>query len=68
MTDYIEHTKYKEQFEYNNFFDPKQIVDLKTQMTSNSEFIFKLKGKQYKLWRPDKFVLTKTLKDVLEKT
>jgi hypothetical protein len=37
-------------------------------MTNNSEFIFKIKGKQYKLWQPNKLGITKALRDVFEKT
>ena len=68
MDDYIQHYKHREAFEFTHFFAPKQVLDLKTDMNDNSEFIFKLKGKQYNLWKPDKLVITKALRDVFEKT
>ena len=67
MEYYLDHTKHKELFDHSHFFDPKNIQELKTEMVDNSEFIFKIKGKHYKLWKPDKLVLTKALRDVFEK-
>ena len=37
-------------------------------MNEKSEFIFKLKGKNYELWRPQKIQFSKGMKETLEKT
>ena len=37
-------------------------------MTQNSEYVFKLKGKDYQVWKPDKLIVSKQMKEVLGKT
>ena len=37
-------------------------------MNEKSEFIFKIKGKNYKLWKPEGIKYTKDMKTVLDKT
>lgn len=51
-----------------NFLSKKNIVELKNDMNEKSEFIFKLKGKNYDLWRPEKIKFNATMKEALEKT
>ena len=51
-----------------NFLSKKNIVELKNEMNEKSEFIFKLKGRNYNLWQPEKLRMNSTMKEVLEKT
>ena len=51
-----------------NFLSKKNIVELKNEMNEKSEFIFKLKGTKYDLWKPERLKMNNTMKEVLEKT
>ena len=51
-----------------NFLSKKNIVALKDEMNEKSEFIFKLKGRNYELWKPERIRMNTTMKEVLEKT
>ena len=68
VQEYIENIRLETKVAYQNFLSPKQILELKSEMNAKSEFIFKIKGKNYKLWKPNELQLTKDMKDVLEKT
>ena len=68
VREYIENIRLETKVAYENFLSPKQILELKSEMNAKSEFIFKIKGKNYKLWKPNELQLTKDMKDVLEKT
>lgn len=68
VEEYIENIRLETKVAYKNFLSPKQILELKSEMNARSEFIFKIKGKNYKLWKPNELKLTKDMKDVLEKT
>ena len=68
VQEYLENIKLETKVAYENFLSPKQILELKSEMNSKSEFIFKIKGKNYKLWKPNDLQLTKDMKDVLDKT
>ena len=68
VEEYIENIRLETKVAYKNFLSPKQILELKSEMNARSEFIFKIKGKNYKLWRPNELKLTKDMKAVLEKT
>lgn len=68
MLEYITQNKMRDAVAHANFLSKKNIVELKNEMNEKSEFIFKLKGNNYELWRPDKIRMNKTMKEVLGKT
>ena len=68
VVEYLENIKLETKVAYQNFLSPKQIIELKNEMNEKSEFIFKIKGKNYKLWKPENIKYTKDMKEVLEKT
>jgi len=51
MLEYIDNFKRHERVAHQNFLNPKEIVSLKNELNERSEFIFKLKGKNYKIWK-----------------
>ena len=57
----------RDEVAHQNFLSKKQVLELKNDMNKKSEFIFKLKGKNYEVWKPAKIKLTKDMKEVLEK-
>ena len=56
----------RDQVAHENFLCKKQVHELKMDMNEKSEFIFKLKGKNYELWKPQKLKISKETKDALE--
>ena len=68
VAEYLENIKLETKVAYQNFLSPKQIMELKNEMNEKSEFIFKIKGKNYKLWKPEVIKYTKDMKEILEKT
>ena len=68
VMEYVEQNRMRDEVAHQNFLSKKQVLELKNEMNKKSEFIFKLKGKNYELWKPAKMKLSKHMKEVLEKT
>jgi hypothetical protein len=68
VPEYITQNKMRDAVAHANFLSKKNIVLLKNEMNEKSEFIFKLKGRNYELWKPERLRMNSTMKEVLEKT
>ena len=68
VLEYITQNKMRDAVAQQNFLCKKQIVELKEEMNSKSEYIFKLKGKNYDLWKPSKLTMNRQMVEVIEKT
>lgn len=68
IPEFIEQNRMRDIVAHENFLCKKQVVSLKNEMNEKSAFIFKLKGKNYELWKPQKMQFSKGMKETLEKT
>ena len=59
VLEYIAQNKMRDAVAHQNFLSKKQIVELKDEMNLKSEYIFKLKGKNYDLWKPSKLTMNR---------
>ena len=53
---------------HQNFLNKKSVAEFKDEMNEKSVHIFKIKGKDFKIWKPDRLIMSKQMKDVIEKT
>lgn len=68
VRDYIAQNKMRDAVAHQNFLSKKQIIELKDEMNLKSEYIFKLKGKNYDIWKPSRLTMSKQMVEVIEKT
>ena len=67
MHEYISAIKKNDKINQENFLDPKEISGLKLEMNQKSEFIMKLKGKNYKIWKPSRFNISRDIRGMIAK-
>lgn len=61
ISEYIDISKKNDKVVLHNFLSKREILNLKTDMNKKSEFVFKIKGKNYKVWQPSKLKVSKNL-------
>ena len=67
MHDYLQIIRKNDKINKENFLDPKEISGLKLEMNQKSEFIMKLKGRNYKVWKPSRFNMAKDIRGMIAK-
>lgn len=59
VLDYIAQNRMRDAVAHQNFLSKQQVMELKDEMNLKSEYIFKLKGKNYDIWKPSRMAMSK---------
>ena len=59
VLDYIAQNRMRDTVAHQNFLSKKQVLELKDDMNVKSEYVFKLKGKNYDIWKPSRLIMSK---------
>ena len=65
---YIAQNKLKEDTQHENFTCKRQITRIKDELLEESQYVLRLKGKNYKMWKPSRPRLSRAVKDVVDQT